>query len=104
MKLVVMTPAKVVCNLKNVASIDLDSIAVGSLHIGAAHPNFITPITGCIVSWRTHEGTRGYCWLRGGVLSVTQGRRIIITTREAQVCTTRAPQGLEPMLVAAAVN
>jgi F-type H+-transporting ATPase subunit epsilon len=36
-----------------------------------------------VVSWKDHIGARRYCAVHGGVLTVTGGQEVAITTREA---------------------
>ena len=47
------------------------------------HADFLTSLAISVVGWKRSDGTRRYCAVRHGVLSVTDGRNISIATREA---------------------
>lgn len=56
--------------------------ASGSFGVLPGHADFLTTLEVGVVSWRTPQG-EGHCAVRGGVLTVEDGRRIAIATREA---------------------
>lgn len=56
--------------------------ASGSFGILPGHADFLTTLEIGVVSWRTASG-EAYCAVRGGVLTVEDGCRIAIATREA---------------------
>ncbi|MDU1808475.1 MAG: F0F1 ATP synthase subunit epsilon [Bradyrhizobium sp.] len=47
------------------------------------HADFVTSLAISVVSWQSGNGTRHYCAVRRGVLSVVGGRDVVIATREA---------------------
>jgi F-type H+-transporting ATPase subunit epsilon len=57
--------------------------ATGSFGILPRHGDFLTSLAISVVSWESSDGTRHYCAVRRGVLSVIAGRDIAIATREA---------------------
>ena len=55
----------------------------GGFGIMPGHADFLTSLAVAVVDWKRADGTRHYCAVRGGMLSVTEGRDIAIATREA---------------------
>jgi len=68
---------------------DVDSLrardASGSFGILAGHADLLTVLIPSVLSWRHHDGRVGYCAVRRGVLTVTNGDAIAVATRQAQV-------------------
>jgi F-type H+-transporting ATPase subunit epsilon len=81
MKLNIVTPLSVVVE-SDIRSLRAEDKS-GSFGILTGHADFLTSLTVSVVSWTTLTGTAGYCAVRGGVLTVTNGRSIMIATREA---------------------
>jgi F-type H+-transporting ATPase subunit epsilon len=84
MKLRIVAPLSVVVDEDGVLALRAED-ASGSFGILPGHADFLTCLVISVVSWRSGNGTRHYCAVRRGVLSVTGGRDIAIATREAVV-------------------
>ncbi len=80
MRLTVVTPLSIVVDE------EVDSVratdASGSFGILPGHAPFLTALAICIVSWKTTGGER-FCAVRGGVLTVNDGKSVAIASREA---------------------
>ncbi|WP_454884226.1 F0F1 ATP synthase subunit epsilon [Sphingomonas oryzagri] len=59
--------------------------ASGSFGILAGHADFLTALGVSVVSWRAPDGKAGYCAVRNGILTVTDGRDVAIAIREGHV-------------------
>ncbi len=79
MRLNIVTPLSILVDE------DIDSLhaedASGSFSILSGHANFLTALTISIVSWRQGENEH-FCAVRGGALTVTDGKVVSVTTRE----------------------
>jgi F-type H+-transporting ATPase subunit epsilon len=84
MRLLITTPAAVVADELDVASLRAEDES-GSFGILDGHADFLTALTVSVVSWKRRDGTQRYCAVRQGVLSVTGGNDVAIATREATV-------------------
>jgi F-type H+-transporting ATPase subunit epsilon len=82
MRLLITTPTTVVVDESDVAAVRAEDES-GSFGILAGHANFLTALAVSVVSWRRADGTRRYCAVRRGVLSVSDGTVVAIATREA---------------------
>jgi F-type H+-transporting ATPase subunit epsilon len=82
MRLRVITPLAVVVDEDGVLALRAEDSS-GGFGIQERHADFLTSLAISVVSWNGRDGTRHYCAVRGGVLSVTGGRDIAIATREA---------------------
>jgi F-type H+-transporting ATPase subunit epsilon len=82
MKLRIITPLAVVVDEDGVPALRAED-ASGGFGIQERHADFLTSLAISVVSWTSSDGTRHYCAVRRGVLSVTAGREIAIATREA---------------------
>jgi F-type H+-transporting ATPase subunit epsilon len=80
MRLTVVTPLSIVVDE------EVDSVratdASGNFGILPGHAPFLTALAISIVSWKTPEGER-FCAVRGGVLTVNDGKSVAIASREA---------------------
>jgi F-type H+-transporting ATPase subunit epsilon len=81
MKLQITTPLSVLVDEEGVRALRGED-ETGSFGILPGHAAFMTSLTISVVSWTRADGTRHYCAVRGGVLTVTEGRTIAIATRE----------------------
>ena len=81
LNLTISTPSRVLVESDKVFSLRA-SDASGSFGIQAGHADFLTVIPASVVEWREHDGQWHYCAVRGGVLSVSDGRRILLACRE----------------------
>ncbi len=82
MRLRIVTPLSVIVDEDGVLAFRGED-ASGSFGILPRHADFLTNLAISVVSWERGDGTRSYCAVRRGVLSVTAGRDIAIATREA---------------------
>ena len=57
----------------------------GSFGILPRHADFLTSLAISVVTWRRADETLRYCAVRHGMLSVSAGKDIAVTTREAIV-------------------
>jgi F-type H+-transporting ATPase subunit epsilon len=84
MRLLITTPAAIVADEPDVAAVRAEDES-GSFGILNGHADFLTALTVSVVSWRRDDGTRRYCAVRRGVLSVSGGTEVAIATGEAVV-------------------
>ena len=82
MRLRIVTPLSVVIDEDGVLALRAED-ATGSFGILPHHADFLTSLAISVVSWEGDDGTRHYCAVRRGVLSVGGGHDIAIATREA---------------------
>jgi F-type H+-transporting ATPase subunit epsilon len=82
--LTIATPAVVLVDSDDVASVRAED-ASGSFGILPSHADLLTMLTPSVVRWRTAAGHTGFCAVKGGVLTVSQGRRVAIACREGVV-------------------
>ena len=82
MRLHITAPLTVAVDVDGILSLRADD-ATGSFGILPGHADFLTSLTISVVSWTESDGTRHFCAVRRGVLSVTGGSEIAIATREA---------------------
>ncbi len=57
--------------------------ASGSFGIRPGHADLMTVLPASVVSWRAVDGETGFCAVRGGVLTMSGGKRLAIACREA---------------------
>lgn len=84
MRLLITTPTAVVVSEPDVAAVRAEDES-GSFGILNGHTDFLTALTLSVVSWRRSDGTRRYCAVRHGILSVSNGKEVAVATREAVV-------------------
>ena len=84
MELVITTPTSVAARVGDVAHLRAED-ASGAFGILPGHADLLTALSVSVVSWRTADGREGHCAVRGGVLTVSDGTRIAVATREAVV-------------------
>jgi F-type H+-transporting ATPase subunit epsilon len=84
MRLLITTPTQVVVDVADVQAVRAEDES-GSFGILEGHDDFLTALAVSIVGWRGGDGTRRYCAVRRGVLSVMSGHEVAIATREAIV-------------------
>lgn len=82
MRLRIATPLAVVVDQDGVLTFRGED-ASGSFGILPRHADFLTSLAVSVVTWQSRDFTRHFCAVRRGILSVTGGREIAITTREA---------------------
>jgi F-type H+-transporting ATPase subunit epsilon len=81
-RLRITTPLAVVVDEDDVIALRAED-ASGGFGILPMHADFLTSLAISVLSWKNSNGTRRYCAVRGGVLSVTAGCDIVVATREA---------------------
>ncbi len=82
MRLRITTPLSIVVDEDGILVLSVED-ASGGFGIQPHHADFLTSLAIAVVSWESGDGTRRYCAVRGGVLTVTAGQDIAIATREA---------------------
>jgi len=82
--LTITTPAVVLVESDDVVSVRAED-ASGSFGILPSHADLLTMLTPSVVRWRTAAGHAGFCAVKGGVLTVSQGRRVAIACRDGIV-------------------
>ena len=84
MRLRIITPMEVVVDEDGVQALRAED-ASGGFGILPHHADFLTSLVISVVGWKRHDGTRHFCAVRRGVLTVSEGQQIVIATREAVV-------------------
>lgn len=84
MKLRITSLGAIAVDESEVVSIRAED-ASGSFGILEGHAEFLTALDASVVSWRRRDGRQGHCAIRRGVLTVEQGGRVSVATREAVV-------------------
>ena len=83
MRLTITTPLLLAVEEDGVLVLSAED-ASGGFGIQPGHADFLTSLSVAVVSWRSSDGSRHYCAVRGGVLTVTGGGQdVAIATREA---------------------
>lgn len=82
LRLTVATPLQLVLQQDGVASLRAED-ASGDFGILPGHADFLTVIDAGVLRWRMDSGPWRYCALRGGVMTVFDGRDVSIACREA---------------------
>jgi F-type H+-transporting ATPase subunit epsilon len=83
-KLKITTPTALIAELDDILHLRAED-ASGAFGILPRHIDFVTVLEASVVSWRRAGGLAGHCAVRGGVLTVKDGERIAIATREAVI-------------------
>ncbi len=82
MRLRITTPLAVVVDEDAVQIVSAEDSS-GGFGIQPPHADFLTNLDAGVVSWEDNARVRHYCAVHGGVLSVTGGREVAVTTRDA---------------------
>ncbi len=82
MKLRIVTPLSVEVDEDGVTALRAEDPS-GCFGILQGHADFLTTLVTGVVGWTAQDGTKRFCAVRRGQLSVTGGTAISITTREA---------------------
>ncbi len=82
MRLRITTPLSVVIDEDGILALRAED-ATGGFGILPGHAAFLTSLTISVVRWTGADGTRRYCAVRRGVLTITAGQEIAVATREA---------------------
>ncbi|PHP21602.1 MULTISPECIES: F0F1 ATP synthase subunit epsilon [Sphingobium] len=83
MRLRITDPTAIVID-RDVASVRAED-ASGSFGILAGHADLVTALEISVVSWREPDGRPGFCAVRNGILTVSDGTRVDIATRETHL-------------------
>jgi F-type H+-transporting ATPase subunit epsilon len=81
-RLRIITPLELVVDEVAVSAVRAED-ATGSFGLLAGHANFLTSLAVSVVEWKRIDGTRRYCAVRRGMLSVSGGTDVAVATREA---------------------
>ncbi|MCB2046934.1 MAG: F0F1 ATP synthase subunit epsilon [Novosphingobium sp.] len=81
LELVISTPSRVLVQTDDVRSLRA-SDASGGFGIQPGHADFLTAIPASVVQWRESDDQWRYCVVRGGVLSVSNGKHIALACRK----------------------
>lgn len=84
MRLVVTTPTEVIAEIGDVIAVRAED-ASGLFGILEGHADLLTVLAISVLSWRARDGRERHCAVRGGVLTITGGKRVAVATREAVV-------------------
>jgi F-type H+-transporting ATPase subunit epsilon len=79
LRLLVSTPTRLLVDDPEVISVRAED-ASGGFGILPGHANFVTALSPCVLRWRV-DGDERYCAVRGGVLTVREGRRVSVACR-----------------------
>lgn len=82
MRLVVTTPTAVVVDAADVRSLRAEDES-GAFGILPGHADFLTVLAVSVISWQDDQGAPHHVAVRGGVLTVRDGREVSVATREA---------------------
>jgi F-type H+-transporting ATPase subunit epsilon len=81
-RLRILTPLSIVIDEDGVLAVRAED-ASGSFGILPRHADFLTSLTISVVSWESSNHARHFCAVRRGVLTVGDGRDVVVATREA---------------------
>lgn len=82
MRLLIVTPTAVVVDEKNAIAVRAEDES-GSFGMLNGHADYLTALPISIVSWRLADDRQRFCAVRRGVLTVTDGQKVAVATREA---------------------
>lgn len=82
--LTITTPAAVLVDDAAVRSVRAEDES-GGFGILAGHADLLTVLPASVVRWRGADDAEHYCTLRGGVMTVAEGRRVSIACREGSL-------------------
>ena len=83
MRLLIATPTEIVADHADIVAVRAEDES-GGFGILEGHADFLTALSVSVVGWRHTDGSRRWCAVRRGVLSV-RGRQVSISTRQAQL-------------------
>jgi F-type H+-transporting ATPase subunit epsilon len=82
MRLLITTPSAIVVDLDDVVAVRAEDES-GEFGILPHHAEFVTALAISVVGWRRNGAKPGYCAVRGGLLTVVNGKTVSVATREA---------------------
>lgn len=84
LRLTITTPSSVLVDRTDVASVRAEDES-GGFGILPGHTDLLTVLPASVVRWRGADGAVQYCAVRGGVLTVTQGRHVAVACRQGTI-------------------
>ncbi|HEX2573602.1 MAG TPA: F0F1 ATP synthase subunit epsilon [Polyangia bacterium] len=84
MKLVLTTPLAVIVEADDVRAVRAED-ETGAFGISPRHADLLTVLAVSVLTWQDREGHEHHVAVRGGVLSVREGRLVEVATPEAVV-------------------
>jgi len=84
LRLTISTPAIVLVEADDVGSVRAEDES-GSFGILPGHTDFLTVLPASVIRWRSSSGIVHFCALRGGVMTVAQGRHVSIACRRGSL-------------------
>lgn len=84
LRLTITTPTAVLVNDVGARSIRAEDDS-GSFGILPGHTDLLTVLPASVVRWRAEDGSRHYCALRSGLMTVEGGRRVAVACREGRL-------------------
>lgn len=82
LSLIITTPTSVAAQLTGLRHLRAED-ASGAFGIWPGHADLLTALAISVISWRGAGGREGHCAVRGGVLTIRDGAKIAVATREA---------------------
>lgn len=82
MRLLITTPGAIVADHADIAAVRAEDDS-GEFGVLPRHADLVTALSVSVVGWRHLDGRQGYCAVRGGLFTVSDGREVAIATREA---------------------
>jgi len=82
MRLVVATPLSIVIDADDVESVRAED-KTGAFGILPGHADFLTILSVSVISWRDGKNEEHHVAVRGGILTVRDGKVVEIATRDA---------------------
>lgn len=82
MRLQIITPLSVAVDAPDVRALRAED-ASGHFGILPGHAEFLSSLAISVVAWTGADNTPHYCAVRGGMIAVSGGESVTITTREA---------------------
>lgn len=84
--LTISTPFDVLVEASPIRSLRAED-ASGSFGILPGHVDFLTALPVSVVRWMTEAGEAGFCAVRGGIMTVSQGSEVAIACRQGKLGT-----------------
>jgi F-type H+-transporting ATPase subunit epsilon len=84
LQLTITTPGAVLVETTAVRALRAEDES-GGFGILPGHVDLLTVLRPSVVRWQTEDGVVKYCALRGGVMTVSQGRHVAIACRQGTV-------------------
>ncbi|QUD89534.1 F0F1 ATP synthase subunit epsilon [Phenylobacterium montanum] len=82
MRLLITTPGAIVADHADITAVRAED-ETGEFGVLPHHADLVTALSVSVVGWRHQDGRQGYCAVRGGLLTVSDGCEVAVATREA---------------------